>query len=185
MEGVTGFTDNPFVSSHDLTEIADFFMLGQLKTAIAGRLMNRLSGLIVTMQCYPHDWYSEDTFCEIGFESDLLQFWDNFFRGVHAMFDANHENAELRGVFTEFGVRTRPATLLDSRFVDGLRQETAFAAEVLIASNPHEDCVDDFDKIKQCSACKQKLFKNGRHIRRFQFDQKTVYECSGCDNGLE
>lgn len=176
------FDENPFIAVHEAHKLADYFMLPGLTTGLVSSLAKRLQELTVTFQRNYKDRNGQDAKCQADFLLSLDDFFDSFFGGVHYVFAAQHNNKDLRAIFVDFGARSRIATLRNRKFVAGLRQETAFAAEVLIATNPGKNSMLYWCPRSQCLTCNTELFSDGVCIPRLGYSG-DVADCSRCFKG--
>lgn len=173
-----------FVASAEAYEAADFFLLKDLKKAIALGLMTDISELIAMFQKTPFCQETLHEQCRDLYGKPIAELIRDFFAGVHLVYSARYDNNYLRETYIEFSVHCSLAFLQYPEYIEGLRRETEFSTDVLIATSYGHGISREWEWTGKCMACNEGLPQNGRHIARSVFgDSEGKIICSKCFSG--
>lgn len=178
LDGVPGFSKNPFLASSEANDLVDFFMLDSLKAKLAERLKEQLRPFALKFQSNEGSPNTEIFISTFGSEVDGLDFWDCFFQGVTHVYDSMHETSALLDILVEFGACTLESVGLADTLADKIKKESRFIADVFCRLNLQRLQIP-VQLPTKCSGCDQTIFEGGRHFTQVDWPG-TIIRCSGC-----
>lgn len=184
IDGVSGFSENPFVAISEANDVADFFMLGQLQINLADALMGQLRLLIAQIQGHDNPAKAEKVCARaFGTKVPLAAFWDCFFDGVVHIYSTMPVKSALHDVFIEFGTFTLESVEFDDKLTANLMREPRFAAEVFCKINAHRGQRPVLLS-KTCMGCGREMGEDDYYFTKVDWDS-DILQCSHCFDFLK
>lgn len=157
-------------------QVADYFMMQDLKKQIACTREERLAKSIRLMQLCAANEPSETR----PLSDSVRKFIGCLFAAIHATCNSQHPDGVLHRHFLEFGIRTRHILMRYSVFTEGLLDVPHFATELFIEYEKGLRYEYPGERIK-CAKCSKSILANGVHLARpVQSGGGSDCVCSKC-----
>lgn len=177
----SAWADNIFVATVQAYQVADYFLINDLKSGLAHKLKAEgLKVISVFQRGFAEE--NQDDACRAICGKSVPGLLEDFSTAVRELYSAIYpRNDHVRGIHVEFGVRTQFTALQHPEYVRMIREVPAFAADVLLASHRSPSASGPVPQNTLCDACGEAVFEEDNHIARAYADEHVVqYICAHC-----